>query len=364
MLMQTSAAATALISAWEGFKPQAYLDTLPNPPVWTIGKGTTKYSNGDPVSPGDEVTENEADEELYWFVRKEIEPAGGHHFQGVKMQPGMRDALASLMYNLINGTNPDKSFPKTKALILAGAPVHEILDEWVNAIKSGGKPVLGLHRRRTCEALVVLGWPWNMAYDATRAIPFEKTWRMISGYTPKAEPDPEIFEELEIPVRGREKGADPTPEDGKITMDDAQFLSAEAAGYDGTYEEFMGHRTVVTARNAIKAPNIDPKRAPKPMEDSKTHRGLAKKTAGKENLNVGAILSGTATTAATVKALSRDVSATVESTSPVIAGFTYNHFILIGLMIGIPFLIYGAWKMYRGEEIAKEGRAEGVQPKV
>ncbi len=359
MLMQTSANAAALIGAWEGFKPQAYLDTLPKPPVWTIGKGTTRYHNGDMVQPGDEITENEADEEVYWFIRKQIEPAGGKHFASVSLQPGMRDALASLMYNLINGTNPDKSFPKTKALILASAPIHDILDEWVTAIYSGGEPHLGLHRRRVCEALVCLGWPYDQAYEATKAIPLEKGWRDVSGYV---EPEPE--EVLEIPRMNREKGSDPTPEDGKITMDDAQFLSAEAAGYDGTYEEFMAHRTVVTAKNAIKTPNLDTRRAPKPMEDSKTFSGLSKKESGKEAIQWSAVLSGTAGTVGVVKGLTQNTADTVEAAKPLVVGFNINHLILVGLTIGLSLAVIGAYRMIRGHYMAKDGRAEGVQPKV
>jgi len=348
-----------LIKEWEEFKPQTYFDSAGVP---TIGFGITKFSNGDRPAIGDEISEDEAEAELFHYIRNSVEPTLTAHFDGVPLQPNQRDALGSFLYNL--GGNAEK-WPTLKKLVHENAPNDAIADQFMKYRKAGGEVLLGLHRRRLAEALVWLGMGWDQASGYARNASLEQDWRAFAPQTiDTPDIDAEIFEELEIPVRGREKGADPTPEDGKITMNDAQFLSAEAAGYDGSYEEFMGHRTVVTARNAIKAPNIDPKRAPKPMEDSKTHRGLAKKTAGKENLNVGAILSGTATTAATVKALSRDVSATVESTGPVVAGFTYNHFILIGLMIGIPFLIYGAWKMYRGEEIAKEGRAEGVQPKV
>jgi hypothetical protein len=157
--------------------------------------------------------------------------------------------------------------------------------------------------------------------------------------------------------------SDPTP-DTPMTMDDRQYLSAKAVGYDGTYADFMGHRTVVTARNAIQAPKIDVKKPPKPMEDSKTHRGLSKKDSGKEGVQIGTILSGAAGAAGTVKALTKDTATTVEAAQPLIAGFTLNHLILIGLMIGIPLAIWGAWRMYRGEMIAREGREDGTQLKV
>ena len=358
--------------AYDDFNPRKKLE--PGDEIegtLTYGPGFTTRPDGSPVQIGDSMTDQEAYDRLRNYIREEVEPVLEDLIH-VSIATSLANACGSLVFNF----GADEVYKwRLWGRINSGEPVGNIITEWVtDTYSSKGRPMLGLLRRRFKELALAFGVEWRAGDNVDWETDPEEFLQVLGwdGSMPKPEPitHPEIFEELEIPKRGnamepkREKGADPTPGDGKITMDDAQFLSAEAAGYDGSYEEFMGHRTIVTARNAIKAPNIDPKRAPKPMEDSKTHRGLAKKTAGKENLNVGAILSGTATTAATVKALSRDVSATVESTSPVVAGFTYNHFILIGLMIGIPFLIYGAWKMYRGEEIAKEGRAEGVQPKV
>jgi hypothetical protein len=226
--------------------------------------------------------------------------------------------------------------------------------------------------RRVKEVLMFLGMDWRMAAN----IPFgtDIIEAIISlGFdgsipTPGPAHDPEIFEELEIPTRGademtREKGADPTPET-PITMDDAQFLSAEAAGYEGSYADFMSHRTVVTARNAIEAPKIDVKKPPKPMEDSKTHRGLAKKTAGKEGRDVGAILAGAGSMAGAMNSLSKNTAQTVENTQPLVAGFTFNHIIIIAMVVGFSLLVYGAWRMYRGEMIAREGREDGTRLKV
>jgi lysozyme len=41
----------------EGFRPIAYLDTVG---VWTIGYGQTFWSDGSPISAGDEITEDAA----------------------------------------------------------------------------------------------------------------------------------------------------------------------------------------------------------------------------------------------------------------------------------------------------------------
>ena len=53
-----------------------------------------------------------------------------------------------------------------------------------------------------------------------------------------------------------------------------------------------------------------------------------------------------------------------ECSQPLIAGFTFNHFIIMAIVIGVGFLGYGLWRMYRGEMIAREGREAGTQLKV
>jgi GH24 family phage-related lysozyme (muramidase) len=43
--------AATCVYGTEGFRDTAWLDTLPDPPVWTIGHGTT-FIDDEPVSPG------------------------------------------------------------------------------------------------------------------------------------------------------------------------------------------------------------------------------------------------------------------------------------------------------------------------
>ena len=50
-----------LIRESEGFKDKAYLDTGG---VWTIGYGTIRYPNGNPVKKGDTCTKEQAEEYL------------------------------------------------------------------------------------------------------------------------------------------------------------------------------------------------------------------------------------------------------------------------------------------------------------
>lgn len=54
-----------LIKRFEGCRLEAYQDSVG---VWTIGWGTTRYPDGSPVSPGDKITQAEADYYLEYEV--------------------------------------------------------------------------------------------------------------------------------------------------------------------------------------------------------------------------------------------------------------------------------------------------------
>jgi len=54
-----------LIKRFEGCYLEAYLDPVG---IWTIGWGTIKYPNGNPVQPGDRITQEEADYYLEFEV--------------------------------------------------------------------------------------------------------------------------------------------------------------------------------------------------------------------------------------------------------------------------------------------------------
>jgi len=332
----------------------------------TYGPGFTKRADGSPVQIGDTMTDQEAYDRLRQYIAEEVEPVLEDLIH-VPIASSLANALGSLVYNF--GATEVYGW-RLWGRINSGEPPIQIINEWIDGtFSSKGVAMLGLWRRRFKELALAFGQEWRAGENVDWEDKPDDFLRVLGwdGAMPKPPPIvyEDLFEETIIPEQGApvtKDMSDPTPETS-MTMDDRQYLSAKSAGYDGTYADFMGHRTVVTARNAIEAPNIDVKKPPKPMEDSTTHRGLAKKTAGKENVNFGAVLSGAATTAATVKALSRDVSAVSETAGPVVGGFTYDHLIIIGLFIGIPLIGYGFWKMFRGEMIAKEGRL-GTQLKV
>lgn len=359
--------------AYDDFQP--WKDLQPGDEIkgtLTYGPGFTRRADGSPVQVGDTMSDQEAYDRLRKYIVEEIEPVLEDLIH-VPIAVSMANALGSLVYNF--GATEVYGW-RLWGRINAGEPVGDIIREWIDGtFSSKGVPMLGLWRRRFSELALAMGVDWRAGDNVDWETDPEEFLEILGwdGTMPKPEPivDADLFKEdpdLEIPTRGasemkREKGADPTPET-PMTLDDAQYVSAEAAGYDGTFDEFMAHRTSVTARNAIKIPKVDPKKPPKPMEDSKTHRGLAKKTAGKEGRDMGAILTGAGAMAGTMKGLTRDTAATVENTQPLVAGFNINHFILMAVIIGLGLLGYGLWRMYRGEMIAREGREETVQTKV
>jgi len=195
--------AVPLSLAFEGgFKPKAWLDKVARPPVWTIGTGLTEIRQEDgtwrPVRPDDKIDEAENEFQTHHFFREKIEPPLAKIFSDVPLQPHQRDALASIVYNAGPG-----AFPKTAALIQDGAPVSDILDEWVDGEWNGA---LGLYRRRLMEAIIYgFGWPWENAYEVTKRANWSTNWRELVGSHVTAD-DPDLFEaEGAEPVKDKTK---------------------------------------------------------------------------------------------------------------------------------------------------------------
>jgi GH24 family phage-related lysozyme (muramidase) len=94
------AAAIALIKEFEGCHLSAYPDPLSGGEPWTIGYGTTRYSNGTPVQRGDKINVIEAD----MLLRLEIDRITDKLRTTIPhwnvMDDNQRSALVSFAYNL------------------------------------------------------------------------------------------------------------------------------------------------------------------------------------------------------------------------------------------------------------------------
>ena len=344
-MLTTTPAAISLIKAWESFKPQAYFDTIGS--EWTIGYGTTRYANGDEVAIGDEINDVDAEVEVYHFVRKEIEPALTRHFLGVPLQPNWRDALASLMYNLRNGTNPDRSFPKTKALIHAGAPIEQVADEWVTADKAGGKRVKGLYRRRLAEVLVLLGKPWSTAFDLVQNAGLDTNWRELAGWTtetahtPQPDPDADMFDEPDI----YSDDYDPTPETPLTTPDlnhrERERLAGKKIAMTPITKTVPVEAVEYLADEDKQAGNITVKR----IEDSNRGKGYAKTQSAKE---IG--IAGVGGTAAVAIGAAEPVVSFVEKYPASTIAYVFAG--MIGF--SVVWYFYGKWQRERGEDRAED----------
>ena len=133
----------ALIKESEGLRLKAYKCPAG---VWSIGYGTT---NG--VTPGMEISESRA----VALLKQDLRVAETYlNSLCINFSQNQFDALASWIYNLGVGSFSKSTLRKK---IVAKADDEAITDEIVKWVNAGGKPLIGLKRRRVKEANLFLG---------------------------------------------------------------------------------------------------------------------------------------------------------------------------------------------------------------
>lgn len=143
-LMKISQKGIDLIKGFEGCKLYAYRDSVG---VATIGYGHTKG-----VKMGMSITQQQAED----FLKQDLEPAEKKlNGMCINFKQNQFDALCSFIFNLGSG-NFDSSTLRKK--IIAKASDEEIASEFVRWVNAGGKPLLGLKRRRAAEANMFVGY--------------------------------------------------------------------------------------------------------------------------------------------------------------------------------------------------------------
>jgi lysozyme len=130
-----------LIEQWEGFKSTAYKCPAGK---WTIGYGTTIYSNGNKVKEGDTITRAQALIELYAYLEA-LEPI----LEPLNLTANQREALQSFAYNV--GVTAFKHSTLLK-LIRRNAAPEDIKAEFLKWSNGGGRRIQGLYNRRVSEA--------------------------------------------------------------------------------------------------------------------------------------------------------------------------------------------------------------------
>lgn len=135
-----------LIKKFEGFRNKAY-KPVPTEKYFTIAWG----HYGPDVTANMVVTEAQAQE----MFRNDLRPIERSlNSLGINFRQEQFDSLASFVYNLGIG-NFNSSTLKKK--IISNAADLEITDQFIRWINAGGKPLLGLKRRRVAEANQWLG---------------------------------------------------------------------------------------------------------------------------------------------------------------------------------------------------------------
>lgn len=143
--MAASKVGVDFIKKYEGFRSKAYQDSVN---VWTIGYGSTMWSDGRKVQPGQVISLEGAEKLLAW----ELENKGNainSLLPKTTITQNQFDALASFTYNLGVGALTRSTLIKKVRLNPKDTSIKDEFMRWVNA---GGKPLEGLIKRRAAEA--------------------------------------------------------------------------------------------------------------------------------------------------------------------------------------------------------------------
>lgn len=144
--------AVPLVARWEGYRPEAYLDTIASPPIWTVCFGETEG-----VTPGEVRTRAQCEAGLrtglvrYWRALLPYFDAGT---MAMFLTPERGAAFNSLSWNVgVAGTGRSTAMRRLNAGDIRGA--CEAFGLWNRA---GGRVIRGLVNRRADEtALCMVG---------------------------------------------------------------------------------------------------------------------------------------------------------------------------------------------------------------
>lgn len=175
-------AALSVIKEFEGFRAEAYLDTLAKPPVWTIGYGTTARA-GVGITPkaGMVISEQEAAE----YLRKTVADFGEKVEAGLKRPANDNQfgAMVSLAYNIGPGAFLGSSVLRR----FNSGDERGAADAFLMWNKAGGKVLRGLERRRKVERDLFL------TPVSTKPAPVEHPVSTPVALEPLARPAPSGF---------------------------------------------------------------------------------------------------------------------------------------------------------------------------
>jgi lysozyme len=166
--MKTSQRGRDLIIRAEGFRSDAYLCSAGVP---TIGFGSTRYLDREPVQLGDTISRADAEELLTHYIATQIDPMIPRLVSRALTQPQW-DAFASFLYNF--GFEKTRGYTLTQVIANGPQPnsldgiktwESELIKWWPRYRMAGGGALLGLYRRRVAELCMFLHLPHEHAWQ-------------------------------------------------------------------------------------------------------------------------------------------------------------------------------------------------------
>src|SRR6478672_1364689 len=133
------------ICSWEGFRSNSYQDVAD---VWTIGYGSTMWSDGRRVKEGETITKENAMKLVQWEVENKR-----HALDGLKLNQNQFDALLSFTYNIGVGAFAGSTLKKRVKFNPSDPAIRDAFMMWNKAREKGVlKEFSGLTARRKAEA--------------------------------------------------------------------------------------------------------------------------------------------------------------------------------------------------------------------
>jgi GH24 family phage-related lysozyme (muramidase) len=348
MTFQTSDKGKALIKEFERCELTAYADKQSGAPVVGWGQENALFP-GTPgeikVRPGLTITQQQADDGFDYFVHNVVDPLVRKHFTCQTQEE--HDACASWVYNLKMGKLERGEYTMPSVFNRKPRDFAEVVRWWIKYRNPGTIMEKGLYRRRLAELCLMRGWPYRHAWAATLD---SDPWVVLNTAERQAKSEDEVTEDLNtaqlVKLGGTVGQTVATP---KPPPPAAKPKAASAPAKEEVIEAPKPEPKPVV----IETPNLKPDAPPKPMEQSKTHKGLSKKESGQETVIIGGTVTGIGALLPNVNAL----TAYLEK-------FPVKSILLTVAIIGVCILIVGAWRFWAGRMIAYEGRLEAEQPKV
>ncbi len=159
-----------LIKLYEGCHrklPNGMIEAYPDPATggepWTIGWGNTRYADGSKVKPGDQITQQQADELCLAIVRQEFLPPLTRIPNWEQMSDKQKGAILSFAYNLGANFYGTSGF-ETITAKLQSKNWNEIDNALILYRNPRSNVEVGLGRRRRAEGLVWFGAETDAAF--------------------------------------------------------------------------------------------------------------------------------------------------------------------------------------------------------